>query len=1601
MIPTPLVNYHGTSRRGVVSALTIFAAGLLATGYFASHERTDSQREASREFDDNCREIQVKIGLRVAAHEQILRSAAAFFADSDGISRSEWREFAERQKIDQRLPGIQGLGFAKIVPRAELGAHILSVRAEGFPAYRVWPEGEREIYTSIIFLEPFTGRNLRAFGYDMFSEPVRRAAMERARDEDAVSLTGKVQLVQEDGRDVQSGTLMYAPVYRMGVPHSTAAERRAALFGWVYSPYRMGDLITAGIFGPGDSAARQKIRLQIFDGHDAVPATLLYDSHPRAADASASPTTNDKVVEHGGRAWRLRFSSADPRGVPINYSGFWLLLGSGTIVSALLAGLVFSWANTRYAARLMAARLTQDLRESEERARTLIESSPEAIIVHRAGFIIYVNPAAVAFAGAASAADLLGTPLLDRVHPEFRPLVLGRVSQMTTAHTSVPPAEMKLLKLDGTPFDVEAQATEITYDGAPAIRVVARDVTDFKRATAALRASEENYRLLFDGMLDGFALHEIICDAAGRAVDYRFLSVNPAFERLTGLRAGDIVGRTVLEVMPTTEPVWIERYGRVVLTGEGVEFEDFSAVLNKHFEIAAFRPRPGQFATVFIDITASKRAEAALRDSEERFRVLFEGAPDAMLLADSTTGRIIDGNEAASRLLGRPRTAIIGLQQSELHPTHSHESPEAQFARHVREAEALRASVPVETSVLRPDGTEIPVEILAQTIRLQHQPVFVGTFRDITVRKKAEAALQASQEIIGGILNTIPARVFWKDKNLVYLGCNVAFAQDAGFADPQEIIGKDDFQMGWRNEAELYRADDRAVIESGTPKLFIEETQTTPDGKTIVLLTSKVPLRNATGEITGVLGTYTDITKWKESELALARSEERYRSILRASPDNITITDLSGRLVLVSPASYKMFGYSPDAEVGSFSIGDFIVPGDRERATAQLALRSRGVAVTPTEYRGLRRDGSTFDIEVNGDLVREETGRPIGFVFVIRDVTVRKQTEAALRESENRFRTLLRDIPGVAVQGYALDGTTTYWNVASEQLYGYTAEEAIGRNLLDLIIPAEMSEGVRQAMALMAATGEPIPASEILLRRKDGSRVPVFSSHSIVQNTRGAPEMFCVDIDLTARKQAEAALRASEEQFRSYIEHSPMGVFLADEAGYYVGVNQAAARTTGYAEAELLTMRVPDLAPPEASPAFDEHFQRLVQFGNSRGEVPFRRKDGSVGYWIVDAVRLAPNRVLAFTVETTERKAAEQQLAESRDLLANLARLVPGVVYQYRLYPDGRSAFPFASPGMHEIYELSPAEVQADATPVFGRLHPEDVVRVGAEIMESARTLEEFYCEFRVLLPHQGLRWRWCQAHPERTPDGGTLWHGIISDVTDRKEAELAIQTSLHEKEALLKEVHHRVKNNLQVIMSLLRMEGRRSAQPDTKLVLTEMQGRIRSMALLHESLYRSGTFAAVDLAGYLRQLASQAFRSFLATPGAIQLQLELAPVLVEMDQALPCGLLVNELVSNALKHAFPGGRAGLVRVVLQPVAGEPTRWCLAVSDDGVGLPADLEARRAQSLGLQLVADLAGQLHGALALSAAPGSGARFAVTFTIATPPPAAPAGPPLDAPS
>jgi CHASE1-domain containing sensor protein/nitrogen-specific signal transduction histidine kinase len=360
-------------------AWAMFVVGLLVTVFASVQVKQRTEAAAVQQVGFAYDQATLRIQERLNTYAQILRGAAGLFAASVSVERQEWRDYVKTLRTEEVVPGVQGIGFAQVIPPGQLGAHIAQIRQEGFPDYIVRPPGERAMTTAIIYLEPFRDRNLRAFGFDMFSESVRRAAMEQARDSGTVALSGKVELVQETAKEVQAGTLIYLPVYRNGVAVESLEQKRAALVGWAYSPYRMNDLMN-GILRQWENDAGQAIDLQIYDGPQATPAALLFDSKPANTPGAQSIFYQQRRVDFGGRQWLLVFDYSASAAV-INYASAWFVLIAGLVVSGLLLGLMRSMINTRTNAERIADGLVATILEREaalqRQAEVLARSNAE------------------------------------------------------------------------------------------------------------------------------------------------------------------------------------------------------------------------------------------------------------------------------------------------------------------------------------------------------------------------------------------------------------------------------------------------------------------------------------------------------------------------------------------------------------------------------------------------------------------------------------------------------------------------------------------------------------------------------------------------------------------------------------------------------------------------------------------------------------------------------------------------------------------------------------------------------------------------------------------------------------------------------------------------------------------------------------------------------------------------------------------------------------------------------------------------------------------------------------------------------------------------
>jgi diguanylate cyclase (GGDEF)-like protein len=321
-------------------AIGVLLLGLLASLLAGWQVRRDIRQDAIRQFAAACEAITIKIQERLTAYAVMLQGGQALFSASESVERDEWRTYIETLKADQTVPGYEGIGFCLRLTPEELASHEAAVRSEGFPDYRVTPADPRDAYSSIVYLEPFRGRNLLAFGYDMFSEPVRRQAMEQARDTGRPALSGKVTLIQEGGdENAQAGSLMYVPVYRNGRPVGSVEQRRAALFGWVYSAYRMEDLMR-GTIPEWSAEGSSFVDLHIFDGEHRDDAHLLFDSQPDEANHNRRTFLHEeRTIDFNGRHWLLVFNGSQTAD-QVSYTAAWLTAAGGSVISGLLFGML-------------------------------------------------------------------------------------------------------------------------------------------------------------------------------------------------------------------------------------------------------------------------------------------------------------------------------------------------------------------------------------------------------------------------------------------------------------------------------------------------------------------------------------------------------------------------------------------------------------------------------------------------------------------------------------------------------------------------------------------------------------------------------------------------------------------------------------------------------------------------------------------------------------------------------------------------------------------------------------------------------------------------------------------------------------------------------------------------------------------------------------------------------------------------------------------------------------------------------------------------------------------------------------------------------------
>ncbi len=754
-------------------------------------------------------------------------------------------------------------------------------------------------------------------------------------------------------------------------------------------------------------------------------------------------------------------------------------------------------------------RMEEALRESERRYSELVQQAPDAIVaVDRLGNVESINPAAEQLSGY-DAKELIGKNFAEIgiVMPQILPKVLEEF-ELVMAGEERPPSEWDIVRKDKSHLTVELNTRPIRREEkVSGVQIIARDITERKRAEEARRGSEERLRTVVTGA-------PIVLWALDRDGVFTF-SDGKGLNAL-GLKPGEVVGRSVFDVYRDVPQIL--EYNRRALAGE--EFTSIVEVAGLWFEswYSPLRDQNGEVSGVIgvaIDITERKRAEEALRKSEERYKKQFEEAMDAIFIADAETGIIVDCNRVASELVGREKSELVGKHQRILHPP---EETQGEFSRTFKQHLKEKEGQVLEAQVITKEGKIKDVAIKASTFELEGKKMMLGIFRDITEGKQAEEALRGSEERFRLLVEHSTDAFFLHDFDGRILDVNRHACESLGYTR-EELLGLSiqDIEQEFVSGEHLEKWKQ---MVPGEP-ITLEGAQKRKDGTTFPVEVRLGVFES--GERQLMLGLVRDITERRRAEEALWRSEERLSVFTDLAPDAFALFDSELNLVEVNKVGLGMLpaGTKKEEVIGKDVTELYPDIKKTGRYGKYLEVMKTGKplfvddVVPHPEFGDVHLAVRAFKV---GD----------GLGMIVTDITERKRAEEALRESEERYRSVVEySRAGILI----VDDAYRFIYVNDElcRILGYSREEIVGqdfRRFLD-----DESKQLVADRYIRRQRGEEVPSRyEFNIVRKDGEKRHVELSSTVINDSAGKVKTVAQILDITVRKRAEEEIRQRSEE---------------------------------------------------------------------------------------------------------------------------------------------------------------------------------------------------------------------------------------------------------------------------------------------------------------------------------------------------------------------------------------------------------------------------------------------------------------------------------------
>nr|QNO55307.1 protein-glutamate methylesterase/protein-glutamine glutaminase [Methanosarcinales archaeon ANME-1 ERB7] len=886
-------------------------------------------------------------------------------------------------------------------------------------------------------------------------------------------------------------------------------------------------------------------------------------------------------------------------------------------------------------------RLEKALRESESQYRSIFDSATDSFLIFDTdGNIVEANIQACKMYGYPYE-ELIKLSGKDIVHRDY--CHLFEQFKRDVQRTGEFHAEAVDVRKDGTTFDIEVRGTLFNYKYKPHLLAVIRDITERKKADATLSESEIRFRELFDNMSSGVAVYE----AKEGGTDFVFKDFNHAAEKIDHIKKEDLIGKSVLELFPGVMDFGLFAvFQRVWNTGKP---EHLPISFYKDERIVGWRENyvyklpAGEIVAVYADVTARKKAEEALRESEEKYRTLVESINDIVFTLDRA-GKFTYLSPGFEVDIGYLPEDLIGHSFTEVLAPEYIESTVDIFRRGLS-----GETIPLyDVELLLRDGRRLPIELnVSSILDAEGQPIArLGVARDISERKKMEDELQRSEALYRTIFEATSAPTVILDEDGTFYRVNAEGARISGFTK-EELEGK----KSW---TEFIAKKEDLEMMKGIHRLRITDSDKVSSNYEFLFKDRFGNCRNIYVTAAGIPGTkrsvvsFMDITERKRGVEALRESEEKYRTFIERTSEGYWSLNLEHKTVEVNQALCDMLGYTR-AEIMGKSPHDFV---DEENLKIFKYHMGKIESTLHRSYEIVLKTKSGEDVftRFNATTIIDDTGEFKGAYSLVTNITEQKKAEEALRESNAKIRSITASAHDAVIM-VDDEETISYWNEAAERIFGYTEEDMIGTKLHGAIIPERFREAAVTGFKSFRETGQGAAVGktlELAANRKDGTELPVELSLSAVK-LKDKWNAIGVIRDISERKKDEKALKESEERFRTIFDSAVDGILLVDlDTRRFYMANNAICQMLGYTVGELTNMGPADIILKEDLPWVMKELERVVGEAISEGsDIPMKRKDGSVIHTNINGARIefaGTKYLLAIIRDVTELKKKTEAL---------------------------------------------------------------------------------------------------------------------------------------------------------------------------------------------------------------------------------------------------------------------------------------------------------------------------------------------------------------------